>query len=354
MGGGGDSSQEAITNIFEFYAREAEKKFQVTAADIANFDEIEAAFIGVDKSFYDLADKDLIIWTSPNSGFNYSFSELFNQNNTCIIAQSIASVLGIYDVGEYIRLSFYNPQNLDQPGNITLYKVVGICGGMPGYWNFGSTEASAYGGGIMVSLSNYAKMMDITDYGKPDMIVDKIFVNLIDKSQENVESTMEDINSIYQAKSFSIDDVISKVNYMDSIMERQSTLMEVILLFTIMISIFGLVSNMYAIILERKFEIGILRSMGLKKKNVRNMFLIESLVLMLSAGTMGTIIGTYCAYLLETNMALMTEMPATFSIPYATLFRVFGLAILVGFIGMYFVLLRLNRQTIMDIFRQTF
>ena len=165
---------------------------------------------------------------------------------------------------------------------------------------------------------------------------------------------MEDINSIYQDKSFSIDDVTSKVNFMDSVMERQSTLMEVILLFTIMISIFGLVSNMYAIILERKFEIGILRSMGMKKKNVRNMFLIESLVLMLSAGTMGTIIGTYCAYLLETNMALMTEMPATFSIPYATLFRVFGLAILVGVIGMYFVLLRLNRQTIMDIFRQTF
>ena len=352
--GGGGSSDEAIANIFEFYAREAETKFQVTAADIANFDEIEAAFIGIDKSFYDLVDKELIIWTSPNSGFNYSFSNLFEQNNTCIIAQSIASILGIYDVGEYVRLSFYNPQKPDQPGNITLYKVVGICGGMPGYWNFGSTEASAYGGGIMVSLDNYAKMMEITDYGKPDMIVDKIFVNLIDKSQENVESTMEDINSIYQDKSFSIDDVTSKVNFMNSVMERQSTLMEVILLFTIMISIFGLVSNMYAIILERKFEIGILRSMGMKKKNVRNMFLIESLVLMLSAGTMGTIIGTYCAFLLETNMALMTEMPATFSIPFDTLFRVFSLAIIVGVIGMYFVLLRLNRQTIMDIFRQTF
>ena len=354
MGGGGGSSEEAITNIFEFYAREAEMKFQVTAADIANFDEIEGAFIGIDQNFYNLVDKELIIWTSPNSGFNYSFSKLFDQNNTCIIAQSIASVLGIYDVGDYIRLTFYNPQKPNQPGNITLYQVVGICGGMPGYWNFGSTEASAYGGGIMVSLENYAKMMKIANFDKPDMIVDKIFVNLIDKSQENVEATMEDINSIYQEKSFSIDDVVSKVNFMDSIMERQSTLMEVILLFTIMISIFGLVSNMYAIILERKFEIGILRSMGMKKKNVRNMFLIESLVLMLSAGTMGTIIGTYCAFLLETNMALMMEMPATFSIPYVTLFRIFGISILVGVIGMYFVLLRLNRQTIMDIFRQTF
>jgi len=353
MGGGGDS-EETIINLFEFYAREAETKYQVTAADIANFDEIEAAFIGIEREFYNLVDKELIIWTSPNSGFNYSFTNLFKQNNTCIIAQSIASVLGINDVGEYIRLAFYNPQKPYQPGNITLYKVVGICGGMPGYWNFGSTEAAAYGGGIMVSLDNYAQMMDIDNLGKPEMIVDKIFVNLIEKSEANIEATMDEINTIYQEKSFSIDDAISKVNFMNSVMERQSTLMEVILFFTILIALFGLISNMYAIILERKFEIGILRSLGMKVKNVRNMFLTESLVLMLSAGVMGTVIGTYCAYLLETNMALLTEMPATFSIPYDTLFRVFGLSILVGIVGMYFVLLRLSKQTIMEIFRQTF
>lgn len=354
MGFGDDSSEEAFINIFEFYARQAETKFQVTAADISNFDEIEAGFIGIDKDFTKLVEKELIIWSSPSSGFNYSFSQIFQHNNTCIIAKSIASVLGIEEVGEYVRLNFYNPQIPNDPGNISLFKVVGICGGMPGYWNFRSSESSAYGGGIMVSLNNYMNLMKVDNPGEPNMIVDKIFINLIENSEENIEATMDDISTTYKDKSFSIDDAISKVNFMVGMMERQSTLMEIILMFAVMISIFGLISNMFAIMLERKFEIGILRSMGMKTRNVRNMFLIESLILLLSAGTMGTVIGTFCGYLLETNMALMTELPANFILPVDSILRVFIISIAIGVIGMYFILMRLSRQSIMDIFRQTF
>ncbi len=354
FGFGDDTTQQAFTNIFEFYARQAETKFQVTAADISNFDEIEAGFIGIDEDFTKIVDRQLIIWSSPNSGFNYSFSQIFHHNNTCIIAKSMASVLGIEDVGEYVRLNFYNPQIPNDPGNISLFKVVGICGGMPGYWNFRSSESSAYGGGILVSLNNYMNLMKVDNPGEPNMIVDKIFINLIENSEENIKSTMDDISSNYKDKSFSIDDAISKVNFMVGMMERQSTLMEIILMFAVMISIFGLISNMFAIMLERKFEIGILRSMGMKTRNVRNMFLIESLILLLSAGTLGTFIGTFCGYLLESNMALMTELPATFYLPIDSILRVFIISIAVGIIGMYLILIRLSRQSIMDIFRQTF
>jgi ABC-type antimicrobial peptide transport system permease subunit len=165
---------------------------------------------------------------------------------------------------------------------------------------------------------------------------------------------MDDISTKYKDKSFSIDDAISKVNFMVGMMERQSTLMEIILLFAVVISIFGLTSNMYAIILERKFEIGILRSMGLKVRNVRNMFLLESLILLSSAGTMGTFIGSYCGYLLQTNMALMTELPANFILPVDDILRVFSISISIGIVAMYFILIRLSKQSIMDIFRQTF
>ena len=94
--------------------------------------------------------------------------------------------------------------------------------------------------------------------------------------------------------------------------------------------------------------------MGMKTKNVRNLFLIESLIIMLSSGTMGTIIGTYCAYLMETNLGLITEMPIVFSIPFDVLFRVFSLSIFFGILGIYVILIKLSRQSVMDIFRQTF
>ena len=349
-----DAVDEAFLNIFEFYSAQTQTKFQVKAADIAKFDEIEIGFIGIEEDYYNLMDKDLMIWSSPESGFNYSFSQIFDYNNTCIIANSLASVLGINDVGENIRLTFFNPQIPNDPGNITIFRVVGISGGMPGFTNFRSSEMTADGGGIMVSLENYMRLMNVKDPGDPNMIVDKIFIKLLDNSVENIKSTKEDIQDMNSGKDFILDDAISKIKFFDEMFERQSSLMELILWFSIAISVFGLVSTMYAVMLERKFEIGILRSLGMKTKNVRNLFLIENIIIMLSSGIIGTFIGTYCAYLLETNMGLITEMPIKFSIPMDVLLRVFTISIVIGILGMYLILIKLSRQTVMEVFRQTF
>jgi ABC-type antimicrobial peptide transport system permease subunit len=206
----------------------------------------------------------------------------------------------------------------------------------------------------MVSLDNYIRLMDIENPWSPDMVIDKAFIKLIDDSEDTIGTTKEEIQDIVRDKEFFLDDAISKVKLMQQTFDRQSALMEIILWFAIIIAIFGLVSTMYAVMLERKFEIGILRSMGMKTRNVRNLFLIESLIIMLSSGTMGTIIGTYCAYLMETNLALITEMPVVFSIPVDVLFRVFSLSIFFGILGIYIILIKLSRQSVMDIFRQTF
>jgi ABC-type antimicrobial peptide transport system permease subunit len=349
-----DSINEAFLNIFEFYTEQAQEKYRVTAGDLSAIDEVEIGFIGVEKDYYNLIDKSLMIWSSPQSGFNYSFTQLFQDNNTCIIARSLATVFGVNDVGEYIRLTFYDPANPEDLGNPMVFRVVGISGGMPGYFNFRTSEATAVGGGIIVSIDNYIRLMDIEDPWSSNMVIDKTFIKLIDDSEQTIENTKEEIQELVGDREFFLDDAITKVKFMQETFDRQSALMEVILWFAIIIAIFGLVSTMYAVMLERKFEIGILRSMGMKTKNVRNMFLIESLIITLSSGTMGTLIGTYCAYLMETNLAMITEMPVIFSIPVDVLFRVFSLSIFFGILGIYVILIKLSRQSVMDIFRQTF
>ncbi len=355
VGFSGGSSEEMMMGMFQFYTTQEEIKFRTTAGDMMDFDVVDAGFIGINEDFVDLIDKKLLIWKSDGSSTSYSFNELFSHNNTCIIAKSIASRLGIQDVGEYVRITFYDPQIEDHPGNVTLFRVVGISGGIPGFYNFRTNEMSARGGGVMVSLDNYMRLMKIENPGESNMILDKVFINLIDNTEENIEETKDDIRIMYQDKDILIDDAISKINFMEAMTERQSFLMELILMFTIIISIFGLVSSMYAIILERKFEIGILRSMGMKVRNVRNMFLIESMTILLAAGIMGTIIGSYSAYLLQTTISLMTEMPVIFTIPMDTLLRVFILSISFAFLGTYVILIKyFYKKTIMDIFRQTF
>jgi len=355
VGFSSDSTEVLMMNLFQFYSAQEEAKLRTTIGDMMDFDVVNAGFIGINEDFVDLIDKNLLIWKSDGSSTDYSFNELFTHNNTCIIAKSIASLIGISEVGKYVRITFYDPKVENDPGNVTLFRVVGISGGIPGFYNFRTNEMSAVGGGVMVSLENYMRLMKIDNPGESNMIVDKVFLNLIEKSEENIKETKDDIRAMYQEKDIIIDDAISKINFMEAMTERQAFLMELILMFTIIISIFGLVSSMYAIILERKFEIGILRSMGMKARNVRNMFLVESMIVLLSAGIMGTIIGTYTAYLMETNMSLMTEMPVVFTIPIDTLLRVFILSIAFAFLGTYVILVKFfYKKTIMDIFRQTF
>jgi len=352
-------STEQMMNMFQYFGEEDDSKLKTTAGDMMDFDVVKAGFIGINEDFVDLIDKALLIWKSDGSNTDYSFNELFTHNNTCIIAKSIADYIGVKEVGEYVRITFYRPEDYDNgplaPGNVTLFRVVGISGGIPGFYNFRSNEMSANGGGVMVSLENYMRLMKVENSGEPNMIVDKIFLNLVDKTEENIKETKDDINNMYQEKDIIIDDAISKINFFEAMTERQSFLMELILTFTVIISIFGLVSSMYAVILERKFEIGILRSMGMKKRNVRNMFLIESMITLLSAGVMGTIIGTFTAFILESTMALMSEMPIIFTIPMETLSRVFILSISFAFLGTYVILIKyFYKKSIMDIFRQTF
>jgi len=348
------SAEEKIRDLFQYYATAHKQKLKVTVGDISSHDEIDAGFIGVDEDFIDLIDEELIIWSSPESNYDDSFDKILEQNDTIILAKSIASILDIEDVGEKVRLTFYDPNIENDPGVVMLFTVAGISGGIPGFWNFRSNENSAYGGGVMVSLENYMRLMNVKNANQPEMIIDKIFINLRDNSEENVEDVKDDITNLFRDRNFILDDVITKINFIEEMTDRQNTLMEIILMFTIMISIFGLISSMYAIMLERRFEIGILRSMGMKARNIRNMFLIESMILLFSSGIMGVLIGSYSAYLLETNLGLFTEMPVNYIVPIGTLLRVFITSVSVGIIGMYVILWKMSKQNIMDIFRQTF
>lgn len=352
--GRSSSAEENIRNLFQYYANAHKQKYTVTIGDVSGHNEFEIGFIGVDEEFVDLIDQDLIIWSSPDSNYDDSFNDMYEHNDTIILAKSIANVLNVQEVGEQVRLTFYDPNIENDPGLVILFTVAGISGGIPGFWNFRTNENSAYGGGVMVSLDNYMRLMNVKNANEPEMIIDKIFINLRDHSEENIEDVVDDINVLFQDRNFIIDDVITKIMFIEEMKDRQNTLMEIILMFTIIISIFGLISSMYAIMLERKFEIGILRSMGMKARNVRNMFLLESMILLFSAGVMGTLIGSYCAYLLESTLGLFTEMPVNYIVPIGTLLRVFIGSITIGIIGMYVILRKMSKQNIMEIFRQTF
>lgn len=339
--------------MFSYYLNKLNSEYTVTAADVVSHDEMVAGLIAVDQKFPEMINKDLLLWDSPQSSFESSFPKIFAKNDTCILATSVANRLALNEVGKELRVTFYNPSHEEDPGNATLFEVSGISGGIPGFWNFRSGEIFSYwGSGIMVSIDTYLKWMNVSHAHTEEMMVDKIFINLHDNTPKGIEDTMDLIRSTYATKNYVIDDALSKIQMVEDATENANALIELILYFSVLTCIFGLLSAMYATILERQFEIGILRSMGMRTRDLKRMFFYESMTIMLSAGIMGTIIGSFCAYLLLSNIAILLEFPLIFTLPQQTLFRVYFLTIIVSAIGMKLILRKLKKQSITEIFRK--
>jgi putative ABC transport system permease protein len=87
---------------------------------------------------------------------------------------------------------------------------------------------------------------------------------------------------------------------------------------------------MLAVVTERTHEIGIRKSVGARKKDILNQFLVESAVLAASGGVIGVIIAWVVAVLVRTFTPVPMSVPLTAVVVGVTLSAVVGL-----FFGIY-------------------
>jgi putative ABC transport system permease protein len=188
-----------------------------------------------------------------------------------------------------------------------------------------------------------------------DTIVDKVLINLVNNEFDNLKEMQTFIRDFFgEDYKFTIDEAISKIEYMKENDKTTNTLMQTVLFFSIIVSLFGLVSSMYSTLIERMFEIGIIRAMGMRPYEVRTLLIAEAVTIMLAAGSLGMFIGILIAYLLQTNVALITEMPVIVTVNYLTLASTFLVSLGVSIIGMILITTKVRRWSIMEILRTTF
>jgi putative ABC transport system permease protein len=126
-----------------------------------------------------------------------------------------------------------------------------------------------------------------------------------------------------------------------------------ILMATVFICLFGLLSSSYSTIMERIKEIGIIRTLGLKGKEINRMFIIEALIIMLSAGTVGVLVGYFTGWLVTSNLSLFADLPYRPIFPLLNTLFLYLLSISFIGIGMYIMLRKSRKRKIVDIYRES-
>lgn len=325
---------------------EAEKEFITEIGDYAGLSTLEITLIGIDEEYLFTIKNKYIEMTA--GGMNNAFDNLFNNNGfySCLISEAISVEMSL-KFGDNIRIVIHRGDELE----VYPFRIVGIAKSMPGFsGEFSASRMAASGGGVLISHETYIEIMDIP----PVPYLDRIFIKLREDKISSAHLIENEIHELYRDDyNYEAFNLARMVAQQQSAFFVMDTLFTLITMTTVFICIFGLLSSSYSTIIERKKEIGIVRTLGLKGRDINRLFIIESLIVMISSGTIGIIIGWLSSWLVTSNLSTLIGMPDVIHVPWFNIILILSLSIIMIFIGMKLLLRKARKKQISDIYRET-
>ncbi len=332
-------------HLTQLYSDE-ENEFYAEIGDYAGLSTIEISLIGVDEEYPSTIDTNYIDFTGGN--LIDSFDNLFNLEGdyTCIISEAISINLNLY-MGNLIRIIVHRGDESE----IYPFRIVGIATAMPGFSSvFSRSSGAAFRGGVMINDQTYMTLMDIP----PIPYLDKVFIKLTETGLDYQQAIGATIWDAYRGIfDFNLDNLDSSIRQEQSYFSILDIFFTITLDATIIICLFGLISSSYSSIIERKKDIGIIRTLGLKGRQINRLFTIEALIIMFSSGSVGVLIGYATGLLLASSLNEMGNIPTPTNFPLSDALSVFFISTIFILISMVFLLRKIRKKKIIEIYRET-
>lgn len=329
-----------LTQIYS----ETDKEFSAEIEDYTASQEI--TLIGIDEEYLYTVKKQYVEMSSGS--MESAFNSLFNYEDgyTCIISEAISINLNLR-IRDSIRIVIHRGNELE----VYLFKVVGIAKSIPGFrTEFGASSMQTVMSGVLISQDTYLQILDIP----PVPYVDRIFIKLREDGIVSSNYIERIINEFYRTDyNYNIYNLEREVSQQQSAFFIINTLFTLIAMTTVFICIFGLLSSSYSTIIERKKEVGIVRTLGLKGREINRLFIIESLIIMISSGTIGIIVGWLSAWIVTSNLSTLTGEPNVIYVPWFNIILIYFISIFMILIGMKLLLRKVRKKKIVDIYRET-
>ncbi|MFX1599092.1 MAG: ABC transporter permease [Promethearchaeota archaeon] len=332
--------------LTQIYAEE-NKEYIAEIGDYAGLTTQEITLIGIDEEYPFTVKSEYIEMTSGD--IDYSFSNLFynDQSYTCIISEALSIAMNLL-IGDRVRIVIHRGDELE----VYPFLIVGTAKSMPGFGReFGASQMQASRGGVLISQETYIEIMDIP----PIPYIDRIFIKLREDKLRDAYKIEEIVDKNYQFDyNYDITNLIRRVAQQQSAFFVLDILFTLIALTTVFICIFGLLSSSYSTIIERKKEIGIIRTLGLRGKEINRLFILESLIIMISSGTIGIFVGWLTAWLVTTNlMGTLVGMPNVLYVPWFNILLIYAVSVIMIYFGMKILLRKARKKKIVEIYRET-
>lgn len=143
----------------------------------------------------------------------------------------------------------------------------------------------------------FSDLQKLTDF--PENAAHEIAINIDDN--KNLDIVFNDVKQITSGTDLEVKtwkELSPEMNYLTEAMDMYMYIFIVIILMALL---FGIINTMLMVVMERTKEIGMLMAIGMNKSKVFMMIVLESVLLSLTGGVVGIIIGGISAKIGETH-----------------------------------------------------
>jgi ABC-type antimicrobial peptide transport system permease subunit len=226
------------------------------------------------------------------------------------------------NVGDPVQLTF----QLGAERRSARFTVVAVCATFPGFDTFRARVANAIGSGLLVPRSSFEALT----HGAPDEALQvRYFLRVA--AGADARKAAADLRDRYDLRfRFGVKAAVEQQQAAQAIYWTTQVFFGLLLAAAVAIAVFALIAAMATSVLERRWEIGLLKALGLRRSQLFRMFLSEALGLTLAAGAVGGAIGFVLAGLFVVEAGQLAEIPVAFALPYVTFLATFLVSLLSG------------------------
>lgn len=317
-----DLSLQSPSNYIDQFisSNRSDPTYSTSLSNLGQLQQIDCGLMAIDNKFSSLIPLEKIVWMEESNSSISSFENLVKWNNSCIITEASALILGIEQVGTYVSLSI-SENDLELTKKRTL-QVVGIVSMLPGFTNIHSNQVSLSSNeAIIVSPSLYFDLLNQTgDSNAFNQKIDKILIKLDESTLESRDSFVKSFNALfYNDYLYAISDPIQKREFFQNNERLTRIYNYLIICFSIFVNFIGISFAFNSLLERRKHQFKTLSAIGVSSKEKSLMLFQEMSIKFLSASILGGVIGTFLSILVFQNVAKISEIPFLISVDYLTM-----------------------------------
>ena len=320
--------------------------YATRAEDVVGLRRAEVNVVGLDGDLSRITFPDMAEFTA---GGLESLGDIVNHQEGVIVSEGLARHLAVGQ-GEWIEL---HGEGLDHVDRV---RVVGIARRIPGFEGIErSSTAARSGSTVLVSMEHFGRLVTPLDGSVPgadDALLDTVLGTL--QAEADPQEVGEEIQKLSSRPT------TFWVNLLAWQLEanRSDMMVFVILLLTLTgisftTAVLAVFAVIYVTVYARRIEIGMLKSMGMLRGELRGMLIVEAIVMTLGSALAGIAAGASMGYLNFYVSAALEQMPALFAVDRIVMPAIIVLVVLASMLAAAFSSRRIVRQQAVEILRMS-